>query len=446
MLPTAIPYDITAAIFHELQDDRPALLNCSTVCRAFAVISQTQLFRSICLSSSKKSLLCPKLYRLLTHSSHIAPLIRHLTIWAGWRRFTEGTVLKPVSWVFTEPTLAPLLSMLSDLKSLDIDSSTFTLDWYKLPPDLQSSLLRLFQTPTLTSIDLKCMSMPGSVFAQAAQLENLHLHECVVDCSEAALSPLDDRSSDSASGTALSTTTRKPTIKSFMGVKGCGKISRTEGLTTVVDFTRLRELALRGFDIDTVKNAGNLMRECPSSLEVLRWEVSMGSVDNETNAHLSCLNLPPSLRVLEVTFSDWHPHLDHQVGNWDILAWVVHVLKNHALQHGTVPSNFEELSFKFVAMFHQAARFYDLVSLKAWEELDGLLTSSNAFGNFRRATFTLAVKFQAFSEGDMNKQWIIPLTKRLARLHARQALFLSAGSLHTGTDAEFWRGIGATPV
>ncbi|KAF7343249.1 hypothetical protein MVEN_01756700 [Mycena venus] len=197
---THIPQELVDIIMDNLDDDIPSLKSCSLAARTFVSSAQIQIFRKIeitppthplSLSSS-----CQKLYKLLTSSPHLAPLVDELCIVlvgseTSFEYDADGQYLEDrhVTWIMSgRKTLALILALL-DLKRISLVENApvdwnsygqFSMKWNELGGHLKSELSRIFSSPGLESVHLRGIVVESpyqllSLFSEATSLKEMSL-------------------------------------------------------------------------------------------------------------------------------------------------------------------------------------------------------------------------------------------------------------------------------
>ncbi|KAJ7450855.1 hypothetical protein FB451DRAFT_1410179 [Mycena latifolia] len=176
-----IPQELVDLIVDNLQDDISTLRCCSLTARAFVSSSQRHIFRKIQIipppvDNSQSS--CQKLYKLLSSSPHVAPLVEDLTI-----------VLEPhTTWIMTGRTLSLVLPLLNPKRISLVENAPpgwnscgkFSMNWNKLGRTLKYALSDAFSSPRFESVHLRGIVVESprqllSLFSEASALRDMSL-------------------------------------------------------------------------------------------------------------------------------------------------------------------------------------------------------------------------------------------------------------------------------
>ncbi|KAJ7723524.1 hypothetical protein B0H16DRAFT_338677 [Mycena metata] len=167
MLPELVEYILD--FLHDVYN-RGTLLSCSLVSRDWAQSSQRILFAYIHLRYSPfwhlkypgvTGILSHRLNSILNETPHLTRYIRVLRI--------ENSGFGTSCWLNTEPSLPQLLSKLSSLRSLVLN----TIRWENLSEDRQQSFRALLASPTLSSVRLRRCSTFWQFFGLVSMAPNL---------------------------------------------------------------------------------------------------------------------------------------------------------------------------------------------------------------------------------------------------------------------------------
>jgi hypothetical protein len=201
----SIPQELVDHILDHLFDDIPALLSCALVCRAWLPTCRLHLFSNVSLSVPRPGDFltaleedlemmeeqefaeggpvgdpnfqvpvvhpkCRRLESLLGRNPEIAPYIHTLSISSGSPNFSGSTssliydpadpsISEPTPpWIFTEPSLPPLLRRLTSLQNFTFTNQQAILRWDFLPTLLRKAVYGLLRSESLTCLTLKYWS------------------------------------------------------------------------------------------------------------------------------------------------------------------------------------------------------------------------------------------------------------------------------------------------
>ncbi|KAJ6552255.1 hypothetical protein DFH09DRAFT_598051 [Mycena vulgaris] len=194
-----IPQEIVDLIVDNLHDDIPALKSCSLAARTFVSSTRTHIFRKIEITpppvGKNRQSPCQKLYKLLTSSPHIAPLVDELCVVlvgseTSFEYDEEGQYLTEphVTWIMAGRTLSLVLPLL-DLRRISLvenspadwnSAGTFSMNWNKMGRTLKSALAEVFSSPNLEAVHLRGIVVESpcqllSLFSEATSLKGLSL-------------------------------------------------------------------------------------------------------------------------------------------------------------------------------------------------------------------------------------------------------------------------------
>lgn len=152
----SLPQELVDLIVDNIDDDIPSLEACALTSRAFLASSRRYQFFGIELTGllpshhgetraqKQKQTLCDKFYALITHSPHIAPLVRDLSILEGG-----------VAWLANRRSPLPLvLRQLVNLEHISLGEGNQVIKWTNLPHRVRESLLDIFRSPQTQSVTL----------------------------------------------------------------------------------------------------------------------------------------------------------------------------------------------------------------------------------------------------------------------------------------------------
>ncbi|KAJ7683381.1 hypothetical protein B0H17DRAFT_37562 [Mycena rosella] len=184
-----IPPELIDLIVDHLHADIPALKACSLAARSFVASTRPHIFRKVevtpPLPGNTSQTSCQRLYKLLTSSPHIAPLVEDLTIVlvgseTSFEYDEDGQWLtKPhATWVMAGRTLSlvlPLLKLrrISLVENAPVDwncAGEFSMSWNQLGRTLKSALAETFSFPNSrrsTSAG-SSSNLPGSCYPSSA--------------------------------------------------------------------------------------------------------------------------------------------------------------------------------------------------------------------------------------------------------------------------------------
>ncbi|KAF8183028.1 hypothetical protein K438DRAFT_1767086 [Mycena galopus ATCC 62051] len=203
------PQELVDIVVDNLHDAISSLQSCALAARTFLPSARIHIFRKIEITPPKKrpeenslphgtpsATKCQKLLKLLTSTSHIAPLVDELCIvLMGSSSDADypddapsssyyGLYQKADSWIMTSRTLSLIIHALN-LKRISLVDNTpprggSGLRWNKLPRHLKSALADVFSSPKLESVHLRGVSAESprqilSLFSKATSLTELSL-------------------------------------------------------------------------------------------------------------------------------------------------------------------------------------------------------------------------------------------------------------------------------
>jgi hypothetical protein len=171
------PQEIIDKTIDELSDDETTLQQCSTVSRSFHISSRRHLFFSINLFSVQKIVL---FHRLLLRTPDIGRNVREIRLTVGdhWGGIigsadSERQIVDMEKYVATSSLLADIFPFLPCIKSFIWLNGV---SWNELPSNLRLALVTLFQSPSLTTIDISDVTdFPLSVLHVASPVKRLAL-------------------------------------------------------------------------------------------------------------------------------------------------------------------------------------------------------------------------------------------------------------------------------
>ncbi|KAJ7111327.1 hypothetical protein C8R44DRAFT_742450 [Mycena epipterygia] len=196
MAPSLLPQELVDLIVDNLRDDIPSLKSCSLAARTFSGSVRAHIFRKVEITPplpGKTNSPCQQLYKLLTSTPHIAPLIDelHIVLVGSETCFEydeDGQYLveQQVPWVMAGTTLSLVLPLL-DLKRISIVENgpadwnaygRFSMDWNKLERTLKAALTDMFSSPRLESVHLRGIVVQSptqllSLFSEATSLKEM---------------------------------------------------------------------------------------------------------------------------------------------------------------------------------------------------------------------------------------------------------------------------------
>ncbi|KAJ7643522.1 hypothetical protein FB45DRAFT_1020361 [Roridomyces roridus] len=170
-----VPQELVDAII-EMLEGPASLKSCSLAARTFVHPSQARLFKRIELlpvgPHSGGSSPCQRFYQTLTDAPHLATLVDDLHV------VREH---KPPSWIVSDPTFP--LNVTDDVSDFE---GEYGLHWGRLYPQLKSTLLSVFSSPTLESVHLRGLVLQSpiellSFFSEATSLKSLSLSRILFD-------------------------------------------------------------------------------------------------------------------------------------------------------------------------------------------------------------------------------------------------------------------------
>ncbi|KAJ7111339.1 hypothetical protein C8R44DRAFT_257652 [Mycena epipterygia] len=184
MAPSHLPQELVDLIVDNFRDDMPSLKSCSLAARTFSGSVRAHIFRTVEITPpvpGKPHSPCQQLYKLLTSTPHVAPLIDELHI-------VLDLVEQQVPWIMIGRTLSLVLPLL-DLKRISIVENgsagwnaggRFSMDWNKLGRTLKAALTDVFSSPRLQSVHLRGIVVQSpsqllSLFSEATALKELSL-------------------------------------------------------------------------------------------------------------------------------------------------------------------------------------------------------------------------------------------------------------------------------
>ncbi|KAJ7111324.1 hypothetical protein C8R44DRAFT_883138 [Mycena epipterygia] len=193
-----LPQELVDLIVDNLCDDIPSLKSCSLAARTFSGSVRAHIFRKVEITPplpGKTHSPCQQLYKLLTSTPYIAPLIDelHIVLVGSETCFEydeDGQYLveQQVPWVMTGRTLSLVLPLL-DLKRISIVENgpadwnacgRFSMNWNKLGRTLKAALKDVFSSPQLESVHLRGIVVQSptqllSLFSEATSLKEMSL-------------------------------------------------------------------------------------------------------------------------------------------------------------------------------------------------------------------------------------------------------------------------------
>jgi hypothetical protein len=261
-----IPEDIISTILSHLCHDHSTLRTCAIAASTFLFSSQRHLFSNI--NVSKGSRQCQKFHSLISSSPHLSVHVRHLSI----RDFPEGNL----GWIMSEPTLPLVLRALSFLRSFYLDCARpddrdMAVSWHMLPKELESSLLRVLQLPSLEGVEYRALNIPISIFIHSPQLKRLRLPGCFLNRDR--LQPLQS--------------SNKIHIEQLVITAETHSNGLIDSLSFVFGLSRLRELRILGPNAEMLKAAGDVTELSALSLERFQW--TLPYFYNATGVYLKVL-------------------------------------------------------------------------------------------------------------------------------------------------------------
>ncbi|KAJ7766382.1 hypothetical protein DFH07DRAFT_955433 [Mycena maculata] len=196
------PQELIDLIVDHLSGDISTLKSCCLAARAFVPSAQAHVFNKIdilppSLDGARPSP-CEKLYKLLTTSPHLTPLVNELNIVIvgsetsfDFNSDGEYLVEPHVPWIMSEGSegsLALVLRLL-DLKRIAILENgpwewntlrAFSMNWNKMGQALKSALAAVFSSPLLESVHLRGIIVESpaqlfSLFSEATSLKEMSL-------------------------------------------------------------------------------------------------------------------------------------------------------------------------------------------------------------------------------------------------------------------------------
>lgn len=181
-----LPQELVDTIIDHVHADHTTLAACALVSKSWLRSARYHLFASISLSSLSQSrlppnVLCAKLYGILKADPDIIPFIRSLQI-------LDGGSSRSGHWIIEEPTLPPLLKLLTDLRQLEFGAldSTNTLQIKSLPFPWQNALCTVLKLPTMTYFRIQHSIFPNltlldTILSSCHHLKGLSLCSVTVD-------------------------------------------------------------------------------------------------------------------------------------------------------------------------------------------------------------------------------------------------------------------------
>ncbi|KAJ6572306.1 hypothetical protein B0H19DRAFT_681588 [Mycena capillaripes] len=193
----AFPQELIDIIIDNLHEDIPSLKACSLSARTFVASARIHIFRKIEILPPTVSSpnACQGLYKLLTSSPHIPPLVKELSVVlvgseTSFAYDEDGKYLQErhVTWIMAGRTL-PLILPLLDLKRISLtenapphwnDGGKFSMNWTKMGRQLKSALANVFSSPRLEAVHLRGIVVESarellSLFSEATSLKELSL-------------------------------------------------------------------------------------------------------------------------------------------------------------------------------------------------------------------------------------------------------------------------------
>ena len=159
-----ISQDIIDQVVYALRDDRATLLRCCTVSRSFLIPSRKQLFFYVEIGYSHRT------NSLLIHVLSIHPeYLSYIRILRIRARGIE---------IFEKPSFVRLIEDLADRRVLQAFRLVVSCSWEALSVPIQAALVRLFQSPSLHTINSRGMcshTFPVHVLGLATGLQHLNM-------------------------------------------------------------------------------------------------------------------------------------------------------------------------------------------------------------------------------------------------------------------------------
>jgi hypothetical protein len=166
--------ELIDVILDELSSDGATLKQCSTVSRSFHLSSRRHLFCFIELNTIQMVI---RLHRLLISSPDIVSNIHKLEVGLShYQGNTDenGSLVGVKDWFRSSTLLANVLEILPCVQTLVWRSS---FNWDEVSSELQSALVKLFQSPSITTIDISyVIGLPLSAFHIVSPVKKLELY------------------------------------------------------------------------------------------------------------------------------------------------------------------------------------------------------------------------------------------------------------------------------
>ncbi|KAG5650853.1 hypothetical protein H0H81_010750 [Sphagnurus paluster] len=382
-----IPLDIDS------KKDRLSLSKCSTVSRAFKTPCQSRLFSNIRLISFNGPARCRSLLTTLTRSPHLARLIRSLDIQNGWMKVKRLDGTQKTMWTLAEPAFPPVLDLLSALESIQLRSSTVrAFRWNIIGEAIQTSLLRLFELPSLTKICLRNVIIPPTVFARSPQLAYFGLHKSAIDLSQ-----------DLSHHTQEIHHPHLQTlhISSQMACVVWGD------LRAFLDLSQLEELVLEDADAKGLDVVAAIFEKNEQSLVRFTWILPIMSEYFFSNIPwVSEFPLPARVRSMDLSILDAKAYEQRDMATPSTLTWVLYALR----KLGSLPRR-PELEHVVMRLVFEPSHHYHLFTHPIWEELDVTLAGDgDNFRSLRR--FELFLSNAHSCAEDILDHWVATMTER----------------------------------
>ncbi|KAJ7766356.1 hypothetical protein DFH07DRAFT_352284 [Mycena maculata] len=194
-----LPQELIDLTVDHLRGDISTLKSCCLAARTFVSSAQAHVFNKIDILppslDGARSSPCQKLYKLLTSSPHLAPLVNelHIVIVGSETSFDfnsdgEYLVEPHVPWIMTGRSLALVLRLLNLKRIALVENGpwewntlgAFSMNWNKMGPALKSALAAVFSSPLLESVHLRGIVVESpaqlfSFFSEATSLKEMSL-------------------------------------------------------------------------------------------------------------------------------------------------------------------------------------------------------------------------------------------------------------------------------
>lgn len=182
---TQLPLELFATIFDCLHFDSAAIQRCSTVSAIFRHLAQRKLFYQVSLTIP--SMLESKhedppfgsakvFFELLRESPHLVDYVRHLDILDDASFRIDPSVPAPWDYAFIH-----ILSSFQHITAITFRRvyDLYPILWQKMPPRMQSTILKALQRPTVTRIDIikAIEDFPLSLLLKSRGLEYLRVFD-----------------------------------------------------------------------------------------------------------------------------------------------------------------------------------------------------------------------------------------------------------------------------